>query len=403
MQNWTKPYISPMNPKPSDLNKDWRVRFNYFHDNTWKRIRIAGGINRIHNFKDRIKKAELTLAIITERLESGWNPLTGSFLQDEKTTVDSEIEGVQRKGCNEALDFAFETKKPDWSKRTIHTYGSMLTYFKQAAGVLGISQKRMSSFELPHFKLLLDEVRRLRSLSPNGYNKYRDFLGTLVKELIQYQIFAINVIHHIPLKKEVKRDYHRPPTQQELNLIISEIKTVYPEYYLFLCVEYGCTLRPAEILSLRVKDYSREKSVFVLDAKDAKNRTTRRVVIPTWLNNMLHGMNLTAYPLDYYIFSTRNKYASFLPGPKRASSNLPHTTWKRIVKDQLGLEITQYSLKKLAGDDMVRIQVEAGLNNLLELPRLQMGHANQRQTAVYVKEHHKVLQDLIKNNMPMLE
>jgi hypothetical protein len=58
--------------------------------------------------------------------------------------------------------------------------------------------------------------------------------------------------------------------------------------------------------------------------------------------------------------------------------------------------------KKLSGDDMVRLQRREHADNLLELPRMMMGHTKQGQTEDYVTEHKEVLKDLIKNKMPEL-
>lgn len=76
--------------------------------------------------------------------------------------------------------------------------------------------------------------------------------------------------------------------------------------------------------------------------------------------------------------------------------------WKKIVKDGLGIDVNQYGLKKLAGDDMVRMQRREHADNLLDLPMMQYGHTSTRQTETYVSEHREVLKELIKKKMPVL-
>jgi integrase len=103
--------------------------------------------------------------------------------------------------------------------------------------------------------------------------------------------------------------------------------------------------------------------------------------------NLLDELNLERYDQNWYIFSTRNKYASFMPGPKRMHSNRPTTWWRKIVKEDLKLDITQYSLKKLAGNDMVRLLYNERVNDLIKFPQRQMGHTTSEMTEVYVDEH----------------
>jgi hypothetical protein len=54
-------------------------------------------------------------------------------------------------------------------------------------------------------------------------------------------------------------------------------------------------------------------------------------------------------------------------------SNTPTSWWRKIVKEDLKQDVNQYSLKKLSGDDMVRLQRREGVDKLLDLPKAQMG------------------------------
>jgi integrase len=352
----------------------------------------------------------LVKAIEYKLTVEGWNPVTDSYAPGnfEDLPVDDQIIQAKYFTFQQAIDFAFQKKKADWSPRSADCYKSVVKFLKEAAGSLKILDKPMSEFELPHFKALLDETRRRRKLSSIGFNKYREYLSSLVAEMIQWQIVKINLVHHIKTKIEDKHKAHRPPTADERSLIITHIKNVAPNYYRFLSVLYGCAIRPDEITRLQVKHLHKKEGVFRIPAAGTKTKEYREVVIPDWVMDLLMELNIQNHDPNHFIFSAsfgwRSRKHSFKPGPNKMN---PHTTtrwWRELVKDStgLGIDVSQYSLKKLSGNDMVKLQIRNNVDNLLELPRQQMGHANQSMTEVYVDEHKAVNKELIRKKMPVL-
>lgn len=402
MKKYTEPYITPGNLKPRDVGKEWRVRFSYFHNGVWQRVSFTNDMNRIKDYKERLQTAKALQKFLSDKLRlEGWNPINDTYAPEIHPETDERLKKIKLMPLNEAMQFAFDKRKSEWSYKTIQDYGGMLEYLKKAAYACQIQAQAVNHFQVAHFKLLLESVEQKRKLSHSGYNKYRDFLSTLVSELIQWDIIQYNYVHSIRAKKEPKTFAHRPPTSTERNLIVDKIKSLDPNYYIFLSVLYGCTLRPKEILLLTVSDLSFENQTLRLKAQNAKTGTERFVAVPTWLIDMLREFKLTKYKSTDYIFSTTTK-GKFLPGPNKMHPNIPTSYWKKIVKDGLKLNITQYSLKKLAGNDMIKIQRMEGVDKLLELPRQQMGHANTKQTEVYVTDHVEYINDVIRQKMPVL-
>jgi integrase len=407
-KSWTEPQIYPKNAKPCDLSKTWRVWFRFFHSGKWSYISRKGDHSRtlgsIKNFKERLAFAGDIQAALKYRLEvMGWNPITNSY--PTKTAKEIEVERLSKLSFSEALDFAYKKKKPDWSHKTGQDYSSIIKYLKQAGNALGFTYTPIKELRRPHYKLLLEEVTGLRALAPTGYNKYREFLSSLITEMVEWDVVEHNFIHDIKTKQVEKRVAHRPPTQDQRLLIVEKIKINYPEYYRFLAVLYGCTIRPVEITRLQIKHLHKLEGIFRLPAPITKKGIEREVPIPDWVMDLLSELNLHAYPPEYFIFS--GKGAMFLPGKKQMGKNAPTRWWRNIVKKPrdkggLDLEVSQYSLKKLSGDDMVRLQRREGATNLLELPRIMMGHANQDQTETYVSEHKEVMKELIQKKMPHL-
>lgn len=400
---WTEPTIFPKNPKSnSDLKKDWRVWFRFFYDGKWKTIsRKSAGIalKDIPNLKDRFLFAQKIQLKLKERLLKGWNPVTGTYPQ--KSDQEIEIENLQNMNFSEALDFAYNKKKKGWSHKTSQDYSYVVKYFKLAANGLDIF-KCIRDFKKIDFKLILERAVESRNLSEKGYNKYKEFLSSLVGELVEWDILETNCIRDIKNKSVSKTIAHRPPTADQRILIVDRIKSKYRPYYRFLAILYGCTIRPKEITGIQIKHLHKIDSIFRLPKEIMKTRQARDVPIPGWVMDLLSEMNLHSCNPEWYIFSTRNKYGSFMPGPNRMHSNTSTTWWRKIVKEELGIPVNQYSLKKLSGNDMVLLQRREGVSNLLDLPRTMMGHNSNKMTEVYVDEHKKIIDKLIKEKMPEL-
>jgi len=211
-----------------------------------------------------------------------------------------------------------------------------------------------------------------------------------------------NLIRDIKTKDVLKTISHRPPTQDQRILIVNKIKTHHRDYFRFLAVEYGCTIRPKEITQIKIKHLHKMEGLFRLPAEITKAGVERDVAIPNWLMDLLSELNLHLYDPEYYIFGGGGKTKMCKPGPLKMHSNSSTSWWRRIVKEELKINVNQYALKKLSGDDMIKLQRREGVDKLLELPKLMMGHADTSMTEVYVSYHKDVLQDLIRQKMPEL-
>lgn len=410
LRSWTEPKISPKNTSAKDAGFHCFVWFRFFDKEKQRMsnpIRRKPAIPQGSTRKDIYLELKALVDVINFKLHiQRWNPITKTYDPHEEIEFDEDLKKLRELNFCDALDFAFIKKRPDWRKKSAQDYSSVIRYLKQAAAMVELHDKKICEFRLPHYRAILDTVKELRKLSAAGYNKYRDYLSGLVKELIQFEIVEINLVHHVKTKQTIKRFAHRPPTKDEQGIIMRKIiKDHYP-YYRFLSILYGCTLRPKEITRLKIKHLHKKEHKFIIpyDEKEEnlKTKADREVIIPVWVMDLLMGMNLQNYDPEFYIFSTFNKYRSFLPGKKAMHSNSTNRLWKKIVKQGLGLDVNQYSLKKLAGNDMVRLQTVYGASNLLMMPQHQMGHADQSMTEVYVQEHKEVMNEIIKTKMPVL-
>ena len=408
-----KTYPENLNLSSQELekykDKDWYVRFRYFDERTGKWVLkiYKGGVNHTDiPTKERVAQLNALKKALLYKLEvEQWNPLTKTYPQ-EITAGEMDLQKLKQMTFYQALDYAVKKKSVDWSHKTKQDYNTAVKYLKKASDILNISGTVIVDLQRLHYRSLLEKVRETRNLTSKGFNKYRDYLSSLIGELVQYDILDYNPIHKIKSKEVIKVQAHRPPTKDERIIIVDRIRNEYPAYYRFISVLYGCTIRPKEICALKIKHLHKLEQIFrIIPNRQEENSKTlieREVVIPDWVMSTLSTLNLHNYDPEWYIFSSRNKYGTFFPGPNRMHSNTPTSWWRRIVKKDLKLDVNQYSLKKLSGNDMVKLQVHEGVDKLLEMPRQQMGHTTTKMTETYVDAHREIMNELLKRKMPVL-
>lgn len=310
-------------PKPTDKKytqpqiktkgEPWYIWYEYYNDQTGKWVlKIAkGGANyKDLPTKERLAQLEaLKLAIEFKLEKQGWNPFTNTY--PEKETEIVELETLQEMTLSQGLDWAYDQKKPDWSAKSRQDYTSKVKYIKESAYILSLLNRKVVEFKALHYAALLEHIRKTRGLSARGFNVYKDYLSALIGKLSKAEILVYNPVEKVEFKQVIKIKAHRPPTSDEKDRIISEIKADYRPYYRFLAVLYGCTIRPKEITGLKIKHLIKSLQIFRMtpdDQSSTKTKVEREPVIPDWVMDLLIEMNLDQFDPEWYIFSTRNKY-----------------------------------------------------------------------------------------------
>lgn len=355
-------------------------------------------MNSISNYKERLADANKIKSILKERLEKGWNPVTNTY--PEKSQKQIDLDRLQEMNFSDALDFAREQLKKQWEVKTLQDYSSKIKYLKSACDSIGIT-KPIKDFKKAEFKLILEQVIGDRKLGSDGFNGYRTFLSGLVSELVEWDVMEGNLIRDIKTKETLKKVAHRPPTQDQRLTIVSHIKEHHREYFRFLCVLYGCGIRPKEITRIKIKHLHKLEHLFRLPAEITKNGTESDVSIPEWVMDLLMEMKLEKYDPEFYIFGGKGNM--FMPGKNKMHSNSTTTWWRRIVKEGLKIEVDQYGLKKLSADDLVRLKRREGADNLLSLAKEHFRHSDDKVTGVYTDQHNVITREIIKKKMPRLE
>lgn len=378
------PRIYPKNPTPADMSKEWRVWFKYPHNGKVYTISRLTTLVECKTFAQRLGRAKALVELLQERLDRGWNPVTDTY--PIKSLEDVEKERLVNMPFPDALDFAYGKKLKDWSHKTSQDYKSIIKGLKAHCGTMPVSEMKRRDY-----KELLEKVTQ----DAKAFNKYRSMLSGLISELVEWDIIEYNPIRDIKTKSVQKTFAHRPPTEDERAAIVTRLKGT--NFFRFIALVYGCGIRPKEIIRMRIRHLHKKESMFRLTKEVTKSGNERDVYIPRWVMDLLSELNLHSYPMETFLFST-----DFLPGPKQLPVNKSHQVWKKLIKDGLGLDCDLYSLKKLSGDDMVKLQRKEGVMNLLQLPQLQFGHSSTSQTEVYTRENENFIKEVIVNYMPEL-
>jgi integrase len=162
----------------------------------------------------------------------------------------------------------------------------------------------------------------------------------------------------------VAEERHIPFTQEDLKTILNYLDANDTYTALFCRVIYYTCLRPSEIVSLKLSHVNLTAKAITVPMHGMKNtvKTTADMVnIDASLLDLLHALDLSNYPSDYYLFS--NNYSNVV-GEATVGHNRPY---KRFIKALKALKLdgkgyTLYSFKhtsninrKIAGWDNVQI------------------------------------------------
>lgn len=388
-------------PKLSTTGKSWYVWFRYLdeHTNKMKLIVRKGGVNYsdIPN-KERISQLNALRKAILFKLENqGWNPLnnTYAFITPEQL----QFEKLKNMGFNAALDFALA--RCEVASKTKLDYGTTVRFFKLAAEQLGINNTPIIEVKKQHIKLLLEQVKKERSWSNKAVNKNICYLGSVVDRLIEWEILETNPAHGIKRLPVTETQKFEPITEDEKKKITEYLYVNHYRFFVYLMVVYHTGIRPKEVLSLKIKNLSEDKSEITilpdLIAENSKTKKIRKVPINNHLQLFFRELKLDDYPNDYYIFGSPFTSGQGSKGTKETGSGAlnvdyfkPSQTlikrdtatklWKKIVIDKLKIQKYQYAMKHTGADDKIMAGID--LDALREL----YGHSSKFMTEKYARK-----------------
>ncbi|SHN42184.1 tyrosine-type recombinase/integrase [Chitinophaga sp. CF418] len=400
--NQKTPYTTPVLCGQSEgVNSEWYVYCEYTHAGKKYPRKWREGINRIKDLKQKTIEAEALLEARKEWLKAGWNPITDpKFKLRHSPKTSANKENVVSLSISAALKWALDKKK--LSNKSRLGYASQINHIETAITNLfydGITITQLTRF---HVKTILQQVETDRSLSDHGYNKYKDVISSMLGELEQWEIIEYNPASKIPSREVPESEKYKALTAEEKQKIAEHLCLEHPLYFVYLLVIYHTGIRPKEVLALRISCINFQSRIITIEPnpeeENAKTRKRREVPIPDELFEYLASLELSNYPMEYYVFGSpytgqggyrgRRKEGKggamhpnyFLSSPNQIKRDTVTKLWQAIVKKQLGIDKFMYGMKHTGGDDKILAGVD------LDALRNLYGHGSKRMTETYTKK-----------------
>lgn len=351
---------------------DWYVYYFYRNPETGKfeRFRKRYDINKYSTQAEKQAVANRYCKALNVLLKKGFNPFN-SF--DQVGQEGRTLQEHSNMSFVNGLKWALEKMRTKLAKSTYNDRNSCIEQIKTATLKLNIEHLSISTIKRYDIRVVLDYLQRTRKLSNTRYNGYLDTIKSLMSELASWDIIETNIARDIKRLKREEPTTHIPITDDELLFISAHLKKINPRFYLFCRVLYKTGIRPNELLNVKFEDISGNH--IVLKPTITKSKKERFVYLDEDLQDELKS---TIHP-DYYIFSQK-----LFPGTSLRHRNEVSKLWKQLVKTDLGINKTMYSLKHTRGEELRK----AGIS--IEDIKDMYGHASSSMTLNYVKNGKEV-------------
>lgn len=335
--------------KRASLSKNWRIYYRFydprFRDNKqeWGRMFNMRGMNKAKSLEER---QEITKALIAQEIDlldvQGWNPITCEFMKSENK------DGVHAStGFVDALRFAYE--KITASRFVLTDIRSVINGVEASARMLFEKELLINYASIPvskirhkHLKEILRNCYQVsKTFTDKRYNRYKDYLNKLFKELLDLDAIEFNPCAELQKLPVVKNRTMVLTPEQEM-LINEYLRSKNYNFWRFMMIFFYSDARITELLTVR-KDASVDlvNQFFYVTVVKGKNR---RQVPKQISNEVLHLWQelWTSAKDGDYLFSK-----NLVPGVQKIRHDQPARRWARLVKRDLKIPVDFRALNHL--------------------------------------------------------
>lgn len=164
--SWTYPKVKFY---PQNSSNEWYIWFRF--NGVLKIVKL--GLNKISNYHERLKEANIMAEVLKERLEMGWIPENSAKVSNKSINI------------IEAINYGFEQKKLSVQKNTIDNFQCSVKFFCEAVKKLKFSQLKISNFERSHAKAILEYLKTSKTWTNQNYNKHLGYLRSIFYEVLE--------------------------------------------------------------------------------------------------------------------------------------------------------------------------------------------------------------------------
>ena len=305
--------------KPAELQKgatEWRIVFyaKVPAQNEFKRFRKR--VPPMSPNREQEKYAKKMLALINQKLDSGWSPFYDNPNNQYKSIdycADLFLK-MQEKEVQDGI------KRPD----TLRAYKSFLDIFKKYMEEKKIALKFLVEIDVFFLQNYLDYLYFEKKNSPSTYNNHLRFMNIFLLWCKGKGFISANPAEHIKTKAKTQKKREVLPPH-----IKDEIKTLRAsDFHFYICcmLTYYCFIRRTELTKLKVSDVFLYKGYIIIDGQNSKNKKTESVTIPNAFLPDLAQHLATANNSDF-LFSKDFKTGKTPINPKKISD-----TWAKYRK-----------------------------------------------------------------------
>ena len=351
--------------KPAELQKgatEWRIVFyaKVPAQNEFKRFRKR--VPPISPNREREKYAKKMLALINQKLDSGWSPFYDNPNNQYKSIdycADLFLK-MQEKEVQDGI------KRPD----TLRAWKSFFSNIQKFIEVKRLDIKFVLNIDYFFVNNFLDYIYFEKNNSPSTYNNYLSYIKSFLDWAKNKGYIKQNPADQI--KTKAKTQKKRVPLSSEVKQYIKELQQKDFHFYVCCMLTYYCFIRRTELTKLKVSDIHLFESRIVLDGSITKNKKTDCVTIPNVFLPDLAQHLATANNSDF-LFSKDFKTGKTAINPKKISD-----TWAKYRKTYGFNDKYQfYSLKDTGIMDLLN----AGIPSIKV--RDQARHYDIKQTEAY--------------------
>ncbi len=381
-----------------DIKKRWFVYYEFLlSSGIYKSFKAYGGINRFHTIESRYAESQKLRMGIEDLLEAGFNPLS-NIIESQVQGGNDPAELIRQMPIIDGLKWACEKHIAELQPSSIKGYNSILPYVYKAIIKLNYSSLTVSTFKKAHLRMVMEKIQATEKISNNRYNAYMETIKGLYKEFVKFDVFEVSPLTSFEKMKEPEAKSYETLTTGEKKQLFDHLAKVHPDYLTYLLLMYHTALRPKELVSLQVFNYSEDEECFKIKPDETvqiknvthsktKTQKTRYVAIPPEAMELIRKLNLSQYPSDYFIFSK-----DFRPGSINIDRKRATEIWAKEVQGVLKIDKKMYGLKHLGMDD----KLDQGTS--LAAIQSQAGHTTPKMTEKYTQRLKKIRQQEIKDN-----
>lgn len=247
---------------------------------------------------------------------------------------------------------------------------------------------------------LMEVLQSETKITNYVYNRTLKLLKQIFNKLVEYEMCDYNVADKIKYKP-VEKPKIIIPTDDEVLKIKTYLQNNLPNLWNFVFFLFQTGARPNEICNIKLKYIDLEKRIIHIPKAISKTKVDRIAVIDDPLYIWLKSKNIHVYDDECYLFGSfktrETKHHGFThkdidisetPFPRISITDV----WKRLIKNELGLNINIYSFKHL------RANKELLINNDLNRAKVLFGHTDLKTTEIYANQKNDIYIDRLKQN-----